>query len=256
MNLPTRSEQINELATALSKAQSQMGVAKRTSANPFFKSSYAGLDAVWDAIQKPLTSNGLAVSQIVWRNEDRLMVTTELLHSSGQWLRGDVGVRIPLQKNKEGVEFEDPQKLGSLITYLRRYSLAAIVGLAVEGEDDDAEGAMQRNGHSKPPERHQDQRTDKPKPSVKGGTTPMTEKQRGKLWAMCKDAAGTLQLTDEQIKEFLREQLNHYETAINDKGEPMLSIKGVSELFGNFGNTIAKWAESLPGAGTDTPGGE
>ncbi len=128
-----QSEQINELSKALSTAQGQMSFAKKDSRNPFFKSSYADLSSVWDACREPLTSNGLSVIQTFDANHDggEVIVVTTLAHQSGQWISSRL--KMPLVK-------KDPQGLGSAITYGRRYSLAAIVGVIAD-EDDDGNAA-------------------------------------------------------------------------------------------------------------------
>lgn len=127
------SEQLNELAAALAKAQGAMGGALKDSANPFFKSKYADLESVWSACRKSLAENGLSVVQGVSGTETGVTVTTTLLHSSGQWMRDT----LPLQPKDMG-----PQGIGSAITYGRRYALAAMVG--VYQTDDDAEAAHGR----------------------------------------------------------------------------------------------------------------
>lgn len=129
----TTSEQINELATALAKAQSEMAGAVKDSANPFFKSKYADLSSVWDACRAPLTKNGIAVVQSPSAEGLRVSVDTLLMHTSGQWMRGTVSVNA-----KE----DTPQAVGSAITYLRRYALQSFAGVAPE--DDDAEAAHGR----------------------------------------------------------------------------------------------------------------
>ena len=130
-----QSEQINELAAALSKAQASITGALKDSANPFFKSKYADLASCWDACRKQLTDNGLSVIQTTDIVSDTVVVRTTLAHSSGQWVSGILPV-----KTKD----ESPQAQGSGITYARRYALAAIVGLAQI--DDDAEAAQGRTG--------------------------------------------------------------------------------------------------------------
>jgi hypothetical protein len=135
----THSEQINEIAAALSKAQAVIEGAKKDSANPFFKSTYADLASVWDACRKPLTDHGLSVAQTAATDEGGVGITTILMHASGQWLR-DTLVMKPVK--------DDPQGVGSCITYARRYALAAMVGVAPE--DDDGNAASARNGASKP----------------------------------------------------------------------------------------------------------
>lgn len=130
-----QSEQINELAAALSKAQASITGALKDSANPFFKSRYADLNSVWDACRKQLTDNGLSVIQTTDIVSDTVVVRTTLAHASGQWISGI----LPVKAKDDG-----PQAQGSGITYARRYALAAIVGLAQI--DDDAEAAQGRTG--------------------------------------------------------------------------------------------------------------
>lgn len=127
-----QSEQINELAAALSKAQAKIVGAEKSSANPFFKSKYADLASVWDACRKQLSENGLSVIQTNGNSEDRVTVTTLLVHSSGQWVRGTCSAK-PAK--------DDAQGIGSVITYLRRYGLAAIAGVAPEDDDGNAASA-------------------------------------------------------------------------------------------------------------------
>jgi len=130
-----QSEQINELAAALSKAQASITGALKDSANPFFKSKYADLASCWDACRKQLTDNNLSVIQTTDIVADTVVVRTTLAHSSGQWISGILPVRA---------KDESPQAQGSGITYARRYALAAMVGLAQI--DDDAEAAQGRTG--------------------------------------------------------------------------------------------------------------
>jgi hypothetical protein len=132
-----RSEHLNELATALAKAQAQIATAKRDSANPFFKSSYADLASVWEACRDALTSNGLSVVQLPGFSDGMATLDTMLLHSSGQWLQATAGA--PLGK-------QDAQGVGSVITYLRRYALAAVA--SVSPADDDGNEASGRGGKS------------------------------------------------------------------------------------------------------------
>lgn len=127
------SEQINELATALAKAQGAIKGAIKDAENPHFRSKYADLASVWDACRVALSSNGLAVLQAPrgavneagWVVE----VETRLLHASGQWM-GDT-ITVPVGK-------PDAQGLGSALTYARRYALASFVGVAPEDDDGNA----------------------------------------------------------------------------------------------------------------------
>jgi hypothetical protein len=127
------SEQVNELATALCKAQGDMGGAVKDSSNPFFKSSYADLTSVIKAIKQPFSDNGLSYTQFPVSNEHGVGVSTRLMHTSGQWL--EMEYTLPTVK-------KDPQASGSAITYARRYALQSIAGIPTA--DDDAESSMLR----------------------------------------------------------------------------------------------------------------
>lgn len=134
-----QSEQINELVTALAKAQQEIGPAYKDSVNPFFKSKYADLSSVWSACKQPLTKNGLAVLQTVEYQGERMVLVTTLAHCSGQWIKSC----MPIISAKQ-----DAQGIGSAITYMRRYSLAAMVGVTTE--DDDGNSACEKqNVHPK-----------------------------------------------------------------------------------------------------------
>lgn len=122
-----QSESIKELATALSKVQGQLTFAKKDSANPFFKSTYADLESVWDSCREALAKNGLAVIQMPGNFfEGRMWLITRLVHSSGEWIEQEMSVPV----NKP-----DAQGAGSALTYMRRYALAAFVGI-VQADDD------------------------------------------------------------------------------------------------------------------------
>jgi hypothetical protein len=118
---------MKELAEALNKFQSQLEPALKDKSNPFFKSKYADLASCWEAIKKPLTDNGLSIIQRVDVIEGNLTVLkTMILHKSGEFLEG----AIPLTPLKA-----DPQSYGSMLSYFRRYCLAAITGLVQEDDD-------------------------------------------------------------------------------------------------------------------------
>ena len=137
------SENINELMAALAKAQGKILHASKCNVNPHFRSKYADLASVWEACRSPLSENGLAVVQTISHTQSGIVLTTTLGHSSGQWIRSE----MPIELIKK-----DPQTLGSVLTYYRRYSLAAIVGVAPD-EDDDAEKAQapyRSNAQAKP----------------------------------------------------------------------------------------------------------
>lgn len=121
-----QSEQINELVTALAKAQGKITGALKDSANPFFKSKYADLASCWDAARDHLSANGLAVLQLPSSTDTHIAVETILTHSSGQFISETLSM-VP-------ADFK-PQTVGSVLTYLRRYGLSAMVGIAQVDDD-------------------------------------------------------------------------------------------------------------------------
>jgi hypothetical protein len=129
-----RSEEINELATALAKAQAEFEVAGLNKNNPFFKSRYADLMAVVTAARPALCKNGLSVTQnIISHVNGETILHTILMHSSGQWLESRMRVVPP--KN-------DVQSMSSYITYLKRVSYSSLIGVVTGDEDDDGEVAV------------------------------------------------------------------------------------------------------------------
>ena len=130
------SKEINELAGALSKAQGQITGAVKDSENPFFKSKYADLAAVMDACRDPLSKNNLSYVQLPGNENGIVNITTILMHTSGQWIKSKIGV-IPSKMDAQG--------LGSVTTYLRRYGLSSMVGIAQI--DDDGQGSVGTQEH-------------------------------------------------------------------------------------------------------------
>jgi len=114
---------------ALLKFQGMAPKISKSSANPYFKSSYASLDTVVDALRAPLTKCGLVVTQHVRGDAMCITVTTRITHAASGEFTEDALPMAPVD-NK-------PQSVGSCITYARRYGLLAILGLAPEDEDDD-----------------------------------------------------------------------------------------------------------------------
>lgn len=180
-----KSEFIDKLAAALSKAQGEMEFAKKDADNPYFNSKYADLASVMSACKKPLSDNGLSVTQTFDHAETGVKIITTLLHSSGQWVSGQLTIR-PVKN--------DPQGIGSAITYGRRYSLAAIVG--VVQDDDDAEAAQGRMDKCiKTSQQTTQNQTNKPA-DASGQTSSISPAQLTRLHAI----AGNQKWTPEQLK--------------------------------------------------------
>lgn len=117
---------ISKIASALSKAQAVMSGAKKDKGNPFFKSRYSTLASVFEAVREPFAANGLAITQVMdVLPTGQQILKTLLLHSSGEFIESKM--LIPVELN--------PQKFGSLLSYLKRYSLMAIAGIPSEDDD-------------------------------------------------------------------------------------------------------------------------
>jgi hypothetical protein len=127
-----KSESIKNIAGALVKFQASVSKVAKEANNPFFKSKYASLANILDTIQKPLSECGLAISQF----PDGNALTTIILHAdSGEWMESSYVMPV--------VKQNDPQAMGSAMTYARRYALGSILNLNID-DDDDGEKAMGR----------------------------------------------------------------------------------------------------------------
>jgi hypothetical protein len=139
----THSESIAALAAALAAAQGELAPVAFDRDNPFFKSRYATLTALREAMRPVFAKHGLSIIQGAGPDGG---IETTILHASGEWI---TAAGLPMRPVKD-----DPQGIGSLLTYARRYGLAAAAGLVAD-EDDDGNGAT----HGKAPERPQDAST-------------------------------------------------------------------------------------------------
>jgi len=127
------SEKIDLVSKALVAAQKEIGAAVKGSENPFFKSKYADLSSVIEAVKEPLNNHGLAYIQLV-QSDEKDIVETIILHESGQF----IGTETRVYCGKPN----DPQAFGTGITYAKRYALQAALGLPTEDDDGNAASKM------------------------------------------------------------------------------------------------------------------
>lgn len=156
------SESISKLAIALSKAQGSMGQAAMDSTNPFLKNRYASLTSVVTTCRAPLAENELSIIQtptINLKSAPVVRLTTTLLHSSGEWVKETISLPLVNEKGKSTA-----QSAGSIITYLRRYALSAMLGIVA---DEDTDG-------NDPPENK------KPRPKAKAPSDNGQQNSNGK----------------------------------------------------------------------------
>lgn len=162
-----QSATIGSLAKALAAAQAELSPATKNAQNPHLRNKYADITAVYEAIRAVLPKYGLAVAQTMEPTEKGYVtVRTTLLHESGEWISGVLAMPLPTMGNNP------PQQMGSAITYARRYSLSAIVGVVSE-DDDDAASCDNKRVVQKA---RQEAKASNP--------NPMTEQQLKKLMAM------------------------------------------------------------------------
>lgn len=138
------SEKIDQISKALLGAQKEIGAVSKSADNPFYKSKYADLSAVIEAIKEPLNKNGVCFLQLV-NSSDGDTVETIFLHETGQYISSETAVYCKKP--------DDPQAFGSGVTYAKRYALQAALGLPTE--DDDGNAASKKGSAATP---------EKPKP--------------------------------------------------------------------------------------------
>jgi hypothetical protein len=178
------SDQLNDLAAALAKAQGEMTHAEKGKRNPHFGNTYADIASIIEAIREPFSKYGLSYAQLPTYLEGKSVLATRMMHSSGQWIES----HTPILASKA-----DAQGFGSGLTYARRYALAAIAGIAQD--DDDGNAAMQKN-----------QQTQKPKPAAAPPAKPKTEARKNEAPVsqdqikMLFAVAGSKDIKHEQMK--------------------------------------------------------
>lgn len=141
-----KSEDITELAKAFAKTQAELKQPLKDADNPFFKSKYVPLENVVESIMTSASRNGLSFTQFPSQSEDGLVaVGTMVMHESGQWIEYDP-IKLRPIKN-------DPQAIGSAITYAKRYALSAIFGITSD-QDDDGNEATRPKAETKSQTKH------------------------------------------------------------------------------------------------------
>jgi ERF superfamily len=178
-----KSDSIAQLAKSLSIAQGEMRGAVKDAANPFFKSNYSDLASIIDAIKIPFSKNGLSYVQLTDSTQDGFVsVETVLMHSSGEWISCSLSQK-PVKN--------DAQATGSLVSYLRRYTLQSISG--VPSVDDDGNAAT---GFQAP-------KAEAPSPAAQRFAT-VTDSQLKRLHAI----ASSNHWQNDDVKKLLKEKFN------------------------------------------------
>ena len=133
-----KSESIANLAAALVAFQAEVRNPHNSAENPFHRNKYAPLQDILRDVRPLLAQHGLSVSQLVHSDGEAIGVTTMLMHTSGEYIADTASMQPGSEKGKSAA-----QVAGSIITYLRRYALAAVLGIASEDDDDGNVGLKQ-----------------------------------------------------------------------------------------------------------------
>jgi len=158
-----KSESIKELATALSLAQGEMPAVQFNATNPFLKNKYADLGAVISTSKPVLAKYGLSVTQLTETQDNNVCVTTVMMHKSGEWMQSTASLQLGEERGKSLA-----QVAGSIVTYLRRYSLASILGMYAD-EDGDGNEPKKTDASKHEPVKHE------PTPTNGNGHKPLAE---------------------------------------------------------------------------------
>ena len=136
-------DNLNELFTALAKAQIEMTNAEKNTDNAYLKSKYADLSSIMEAARPHLSKNGLSVIQRIVYVDGEMYLQSILGHSSGQHIDSNIKVDVKVDPNNPKINYM--HALGSSLSYLRRYSYSSLVGVAVGTNDDDGNNAVPTN---------------------------------------------------------------------------------------------------------------
>ncbi|MGF9909526.1 ERF family protein [Brevibacillus porteri] len=215
-----KSESIKELASALAKFNGEVSRIAKDANNPFFKNKYATLDQIIDEVRPNLTSHGLSIIQIPCGEGEHITLKTVLMHESGEWIESEPLSMKPVKN--------DPQSIGSAITYARRYSLSAFLSLNT-GEDDDGNAAT----HTKPPNRSSNQGANQGSKQSSSQTN--------------NASGGSQKITDQQLKA-LQASISELEK-LGAPREQIISLLKQNTDIGDFESTkdltIAKASKAI-----------
>lgn len=188
------SETVGEIAKALAAVHGEIENAKKNAKNPHFRSDYADLAEIINTATPVLTKHGISIVQSPGMADGLVTVESIMLHTSGEWIKGTAAA--PMQK-------QDPQGVGSAVTYLRRYSLAALCGIAQEDDDGNAaspprESPRQQSGEEKPKQAGNGPASEKQVVFVKklANSSKVTDAQRGQIATRIVDGMTKKQASD------------------------------------------------------------
>ena len=188
------SETLGKLAKALATFQAEVKDPARDGENPHFKSKYVPIDGLLAAVRPKAAKHGLSIVQSTVGNGQEIGVTTMILHESGEWLMTDALTIRPAQSN--------PQGCMSAVTYARRYSLSAALGVAWDDDDDG-------NAASTPPPKEAKQKTKAPAKQKEESVEPVEQVDaKAVAWHKVLETAKRLTISKDDIKEIVHRRYN------------------------------------------------
>ena len=240
-----RSESIVELATALAKAQGAMPAVPKNGRGQVGtqRTSYVTFDDLVATVKAPLATNGLSFTQMLDEGPE---LTTMLLHSSGQW----IAASMPIEAMEANRGTNAMQALGSTLTYMKRYALAAMLGVASD-EDDDAgasthqpkpkQAAPAPAGYDEPPMDAWDSEEQADAPAFVADTVKVLTTKAGKPYLMFTagdEAASWFKGRDELLKAapWISQHVTKDQLA---EGAHPLRIRVEYETNGQYRNAVA-----------------
>jgi hypothetical protein len=173
-----KSDSITNLAKSLAAFQAEVENPANTAINPHFRSKYAPLNEILNTVRPTLAKHGLSVLQSPSGEGDQIIITTLLMHASGEWVEADPLVLKADRPTAQGA--------GSAITYGRRYSLSAVLGISSEDDDDGngAEGKPKKTQDKPTTTQSPQQQTQQQQPQQGAPADAISEPQRKKIYAM------------------------------------------------------------------------
>ena len=230
----TKSESIQNLAAALAKAQADFPAVPFNAVNPFLKNRYADLGAVIETARPVLAKNGLSFTQMVNSEAEYIGVTTVLMHSSGEYLASNVLLPLSEERGKS-----QAQVAGSVVTYLRRYALASILGLYAD-EDSDGQPAPKQPANVSRPEQ--------------AATAPTFVKNDAPATANVSQPANgngsARPMTPEALKKAITTKAGKHAGATISDGAKGLMVGQLNALFGGDENKRHQFTKFLTGYGS------
>lgn len=219
MSQEVKQEQsFSQLFTALSKAQAEMDIATYDKTNPHFKNKYASMESIIAATRPALTKYGLSVIQKMTYSGSSMLLSTILAHASGEFIEST----MPITPAEAGI-----QKLGSYLTYCKRYSYVAIVGCASGDEDDDGEEDRKAVTAAKPVHSQPKEEPVKPKEEAKKPlpNAPLTQQQINYIQKLLAERGIPYEFVQETwslppLKDILQTQIQELDKNIKETWQP------------------------------------